>query len=49
MNSISAALRIVYGVALIIFSYSTYHRISQHAEQLCRIKGGPNLDIDPSL
>jgi len=29
MNSISAALRIICGVALIIFSYSTYHRISQ--------------------
>jgi hypothetical protein len=25
------------------------HRISQHAGQLCRINGGPNLDIDPSL
>jgi hypothetical protein len=25
------------------------HGISQHAEQLCRINGGPNLDIDPSL
>jgi hypothetical protein len=23
--------------------------ISQPAEQLCRINGGPNLDIDPSL
>jgi hypothetical protein len=30
MNSISAALRIICGVALIIFSYWTYHRISQH-------------------
>ena len=30
MNSISAALRIICGLALIIFSYSTYHRISQH-------------------
>jgi hypothetical protein len=25
------------------------YRISQHAEQLCRINGDPNLDIDPSL
>jgi hypothetical protein len=25
------------------------HGISQHAKQLCRINGGPNLDIDPSL
>jgi hypothetical protein len=25
------------------------HGISQHAEQLCRINGGLNLDIDPSL
>jgi hypothetical protein len=24
-------------------------RIIQQAEQLCRINGGPNLDIDPSL
>jgi len=30
MKSISAALRILCGLALIIFSYSTYHRISQH-------------------
>jgi hypothetical protein len=25
------------------------HGISQHAEQLRRINGGPNLDIDPAL
>jgi hypothetical protein len=25
------------------------HGVSQHAEQLCRIDSGANLDIDPSL
>ncbi len=29
MNSVSAILRIICGLALIIFSYSTYHRISE--------------------
>ena len=30
MNTIPAIIRIVCGLALIIFSYSTYHRISGH-------------------
>ena len=36
MNSISAILRILCGLALIIFSYSTYRRASEHVAA-----GGP--------